>query len=138
LLAPKAELSSEKYITLSVEKTYPWINATDTSKTMSTTPDSTITGPVVNDKLPPFTSLIKRCPATILAASRTDSVIGRIKFLTSSIITIKGIRTSGVPDGTRCAKNLFMALKINPNSIKNHTQIAIPIVNEILLEGVKV
>jgi hypothetical protein len=31
-----------------------------------------------------------------------------------------------------------MALKINPNSIKNHTQIAIPIVNEILLEGVKV
>jgi hypothetical protein len=114
------------------------MNATETSKTMSTIPDSTMIGAVTNDNLPPFTSLINRCPATMLAARRTDSVIGRIKFLTSSITTIKGIRTSGVPDGTKCAKNLFIALKINPNSIKTHTQIAIPRVNEILLEGVKV
>jgi hypothetical protein len=105
---------------------------------MSTIPDSTMIGAVTNDNLPPFTSLINRCPATILAARRTDSVIGRIKFLTSSITTIKGIRTLGVPDGTKCAKNLFIALKINPNSIKTHTQIAIPRVNEMLLEGVKV
>merc|ERR550534_2405869 len=58
----------------------------------------------------PFTSLINRRPATMLAARRTDSVIGRIKFLTSSITTIKGIRTSGVPDGTKCAKNLFIVV----------------------------
>jgi len=88
--------------------------------------------------LPPFTKLINKWPATILAARRTDRVIGRIKFLTSSITTISGIRTSGVPAGTKWAKNLFMALNINPISIKIHTQTAIPSVKEILLEGVKV
>lgn len=43
----------------------------------------------------------RRCPATMLAANRTDRVIGRIKFLTSSIITIKGIRAVGVPSGIK-------------------------------------
>jgi hypothetical protein len=42
-----------------------------------------------------------KCPAIMLAASRTERVIGRIIFLTSSINTIKGIRTGGVPDGTK-------------------------------------
>jgi len=60
---------------------------------------------------PPFTSLINRWPATILAAKRTDNVIGRIKFLTSSINTIKGIRALGVPDGTKCDKKLARAFK---------------------------
>jgi hypothetical protein len=36
--------------------------------------------------------VIKRCPATKLAANRTDKVMGRIRFLTNSISTIKGIR----------------------------------------------
>lgn len=49
----------------------------------------------------------KRWPATILAASRTDSVRGRIIFLTSSISTIKGIRRGGVPKGTRWANILL-------------------------------
>jgi len=42
---------------------------------------------------------INKCPATIFAESRTARVIGRIVFLTSSIITIKFIRGVGVPMG---------------------------------------
>ena len=42
-------------------------------------------------------------PATILAASRTARVPGRMTLLTSSIITIKGIKGYGVPRGTRWA-----------------------------------
>lgn len=95
-------------------------------------------GPVSGDRLPPFTKLINKCPATILAARRTDSVIGRMKFLTSSIIIIRGMSTSGVPEGTKWTKNLLIAFKINPISMKIHTQVAIPRVKEILLEGVKV
>jgi hypothetical protein len=52
--------------------------------------------------------------------------------------TIKGISILGVPEGTKCAKNLFKALKIKPISIKIHTQTAMPSVKEILLVGVKV
>ena len=40
----------------------------------------------------------------MLAASRTESVMGRIKELTSSISAIKGIKGPGVPKGTRWAK----------------------------------
>jgi hypothetical protein len=36
--------------------------------------------------------VINRCPATILAASRTESVKGRIILLVNSIKTIKGIK----------------------------------------------
>ena len=36
--------------------------------------------------------VIKRCPATKLAANRTDKVNGRIIFLTNSIRTMKGIK----------------------------------------------
>lgn len=48
-------------------------------------------------------SEIRRCPAIILAANRTERVNGRITFLTISIITIKGIKTEGVPRGTKWA-----------------------------------
>jgi len=50
----------------------------------------------------------RRWPAIMLAANRTDKVIGRIKFLVISIITINGIRAVGVPLGTRCAKALMV------------------------------
>ena len=56
----------------------------------------------------PLISAIKRCPATILAANRTDRVIGRISLLTISIITIKGINATGVPRGTKCDKKKFI------------------------------
>lgn len=42
-----------------------------------------------------------KCPAIILAVSRTAKVIGRITFLIVSIHTIKGIKTLGVPWGTK-------------------------------------
>jgi len=45
-------------------------------------------------------SVIRRCPAIRLAVSRTHSVRGRIKFLDSSIITMKGMRAVGVPCGS--------------------------------------
>ena len=51
-------------------------------------------------------------PATIFAASRTDKVIGRIRFLVSSIITINGIKIYGVPEGTKCLKKEFKSFKI--------------------------
>lgn len=41
----------------------------------------------------------------MLAANRTDKVIGRITLLMSSMITMKGISAVGVPEGTRWAKN---------------------------------
>ena len=44
---------------------------------------------------------INRCPATMLAARRTARVPGRISLLTNSIITIKDIRTPGVPWGIK-------------------------------------
>jgi len=52
----------------------------------------------------------------MLAASRIDSVIGRITFLTVSIITIIGIKNEGVPRGTRWA-NKLLYWKIIENSI---------------------
>jgi len=45
----------------------------------------------------------KRCPAIILAASRTAKVIGRIKELIISIHTMNGTNTTGVPSGTKWA-----------------------------------
>lgn len=39
----------------------------------------------------------------MFADRRTESVIGRIIFLTNSIKTIKFINWGGVPDGTICA-----------------------------------
>jgi len=58
-------------------------------------------------------SVSNKCPAIILAASRTARVPGRIKFLIVSMHTIKGISTAGVPCGTRCA-NICCVLFIHP------------------------
>lgn len=80
----------------------------------------------------------RRWPAIIFAANRTDSVIGRIMFLTSSIKTIKGIKTGGVPKGTRCAKKfniLFTSLKIIKPSHRGRAKAS---VTAKWLEAVKV
>lgn len=61
-------------------------------------------------------SVIKRCPAIILAASRTAKVPGRIIFLIVSIQTIKGIKIAGVPCGTRWA-NMCCVWLIHPYNI---------------------
>lgn len=57
--------------------------------------------------------VMRRCPATIFAISRTERVIGRITFLMDSISTINGIRAVGVLWGTRCA-NIWFVLLIHP------------------------
>jgi len=43
-----------------------------------------------------------KCPAIKFAVNRTHNVIGRIMFLTISIITMNEIKAVGVPCGTRC------------------------------------
>ena len=48
-----------------------------------------------------------KCPATIFAANRIESVPGRMTLLTLSINTIKGIKTGGVPEGTKWDINLL-------------------------------
>lgn len=45
---------------------------------------------------------ISKCPAIRLAVNRTHNVIGRMIFLTNSIITINIIKAEGVPCGTKC------------------------------------
>lgn len=54
-----------------------------------------IDGPVFPIKV------INKCPAIMLAESRTANVPGRIIFLMVSIHTINGINTGGVPWGTK-------------------------------------
>lgn len=44
---------------------------------------------------------MRRCPLIILADSRTERVIGRIKLLIVSIITIKEVSGNGDPNGTK-------------------------------------
>jgi len=56
---------------------------------------------VIELKAPMLTRDKIICPATILAAKRTDKVIGRIINLTVSIKTMNGMRIDGQPNGTR-------------------------------------
>jgi len=66
-------------------------------------------------------SVINRWPAIRFAVSRTHNVIGRIKFLTSSIKTMKFINNRGVPCGNRWDRKwfvFFMVLRIITDSQK--------------------
>lgn len=56
----------------------------------------------------PLNNEINRCPAIILAANRTDKVIGRIIFLVVSINTMKDESIIGVPLGTKWENILFV------------------------------
>lgn len=62
--------------------------------------------------------VMRRCPAIKLAVRRTHNVMGRIRLLTSSIITMNIIRIVGVPCGTRC-DNMWLVFFIQPNIIKD-------------------
>ena len=53
----------------------------------------------------------------MLAANRTERVTGRMRFLTSSIITMKGIKAAGVLIGTRWVKK-FIVLLVVENKMK--------------------
>lgn len=76
---------------------------------------------IIDNEFPVFPNNVsKRWPAIIFAESRTAKVPGRITFLIVSINTIKGIKTGGVPWGTRWA-NICFVLLIHPKSINlNH------------------
>jgi len=60
---------------------------------------------------------MRRWPAMRLAVRRTHKVIGRIIFLTSSIMTINIIKVPGVPWGTKW-DNMWFVFFNHPNSIK--------------------
>lgn len=69
---------------------------------------------IVDIELPVFPSKVKsKCPAIIFADNRTAKVPGRITLLIVSIKTIKGIKTAGVPWGTKWA-NICFVLLIQP------------------------
>lgn len=69
---------------------------------------------IVDKEFPVFPNKVnKRCPAIIFADNRTAKVPGRMTFLIVSINTIKGIKTGGVPWGTRWA-NICFVLLIHP------------------------
>lgn len=80
---------------------------------------------------------INKWPLIILADKRIDKVIGRIKFLMVSIITIKNVSIIGDPMGTKWVIILLNDV-IHPFNIKvNQTGNAIIIDKIIWLEGVK-
>lgn len=76
---------------------------------------------IVDIEFPVFPKRVSnKWPAIIFADNRTANVPGRIIFLIVSIKTIKGIKTGGVPWGTKCA-NICFVLLIHPKNIKlNH------------------
>lgn len=96
-------LISAVYRVISVINTYAWMQATAPSKILS------IRGATIIRMALDIETLIKalprrdisKWPAIMFAVSRTHKVIGRIRFLTSSIITIKFINGTGVPWGSR-------------------------------------
>jgi hypothetical protein len=98
-------VTSLEYSVLSTANTYDWITATADSRInrricamISThSKECLIAGPLFPSRVS------SRCPAIMLAVSRTASVPGRIIFLTVSMQTINGIRAVGVPWGTRCS-----------------------------------
>jgi len=75
---------------------------------------------IVIKKLP--SKDIRRCPAIKFAVNRTHKVIGRIKLLTSSIITINIIKALGVPWGTKWDSMWFVFL-VQPNNINDNQNV---------------
>lgn len=96
-------------------KTYDWIIATAASKVNKRICVIIKIEIIIEDKEDPvFPNRVNsKWPAIILAESRTANVPGRIIFLIVSIITMKGIKTDGVPWGTRWA-NICLVLLIHP------------------------
>ena len=114
-------INSFKYNELKIVKTYDWIQATATSNINSKINLIIKIIIIIIDTLGPWepNNVSNKWPATILAASRIDKVIGRIIFLTVSIITIIGIKNEGVPKGTRWANNLLYWKIIENNIVPN-------------------
>ena len=114
-------INSFKYNELKIVKTYDWIQATATSNINSKINLIIKIIIIIIDTLGPWepNNVNNKWPATILAANRIDKVIGRIIFLTVSIITIIGIKNEGVPKGTKWANNLLYWKIIENNIVPN-------------------
>ena len=102
-------INSFRYNELKIVKTYDWIQATATSNIRSKIKLIIKIIKIATETFGPWepNNVRSKWPATMLAANRMDSVIGRIIFLTVSIITIIGIKNDGVPRGTKWANNLL-------------------------------
>lgn len=74
----------------------------------------------LNSELP--SKHINKWPAIKLAVRRTHNVIGRIKFLTISIMTINAIRGIGVPCGSKC-ESMCLVFLVHPNIIKDNQNV---------------
>lgn len=72
-----------------------------------------------------------------MAINRTDKVIGRIKFLTVSIKTIKELKKIGEPNGTKWVINLLNLLNNLKTIILNQIGKARYIVKIKWLDAVK-
>lgn len=81
---------------------------------------------------------INKWPLIIFAIKRTDKVIGRIKFLTVSIKTIKNLKKIGDPKGTRWAIIILVLFITKKIIILIHKGKAKNIVKTICLEEVKI
>lgn len=79
----------------------------------------------------------RRCPATMLAASRTAKATGRTNSLMVSIRTIRGISAPGVPSGTRWAMLWLNCITRLYITAPNHRGRARDRVNLGCLDGVK-
>ena len=133
-------INSFRYNELKIVKTYDWIQATATSNIRSKIKLIIKIIKIAIETFGPWepNNVRSKWPATMLAANRMDSVIGRIIFLTVSITTIIGIRKEGVPKGTRWANKLLYWNTIEYNIVPNQIGKANTIVIDKWLVLVKI
>lgn len=80
---------------------------------------------------------MSRCPAVMLAVSRTARAKGWMKRLIVSMIISIGMRGVGVPCGRKWAKDTFGLLRKPIITVASHSGMAMPIFMESCVVGVK-
>jgi hypothetical protein len=92
-------LTSLEYRVLRIANTYDWVIATAASKTSNRICAiiNTVNSVCLIDGALFPSKVNSRCPAIMLAVSRTASVPGRIKLLIVSMMTMNDISIVGVP-----------------------------------------
>jgi len=88
------------YILTRVKNTYAWIIETPISRRFINRIVTTLATFSLIDMIRDTKMERRRCPAVMLAISRTERVTGRIKILIVSIRTMNGIKIGGVPCGS--------------------------------------
>lgn len=90
----------------------------------------------IKAKVAPPIKWMRRCPAVMLAVSRTAKAIGWINKLMVSMITSIGIRGNGVPWGKKCASDAFVLCRKPKITVPAQRGIAIPKFIESCVVGV--